>query len=62
VELQLFVRMLLRDESGVTSIEYALMGALIAMAILVGTTSLGLNLRLLFEMVAGRVQDVVGGT
>jgi pilus assembly protein Flp/PilA len=54
--------MLLRDESGVTSIEYALMGALIAMAILVGTTSLGLNLRLLFEMVAGRVQDVVGGT
>ncbi|MDT3708245.1 MAG: Flp family type IVb pilin [Thiobacillus sp.] len=62
MELQLFVRMLLRDESGVTSIEYALMGALIAMAILVGTTSLGLNLRLLFEMVAGRVQDVVGGT
>lgn len=55
-----FFRALLRDQSGVTSIEYALMGTLIAMAIVVSATTLGLNLKELYETVAGRVQDVTG--
>jgi pilus assembly protein Flp/PilA len=54
-------RTLFRDESGVTSIEYALLGSLIAMAIIVSISTLGLNLKELYEMVSGRVQDATGG-
>jgi len=59
MDVQLFFNMLLRDESGVTSIEYALLGTLIAMAIIVGATTLGLNLRDLYDMVSDEVQDAV---
>lgn len=58
--VHLFFSVLLRDETGVTSIEYALMGTLVAMAIVVSVATLGLNLKELYEMVAGRVQDVIG--
>lgn len=50
---------LLQDESGVTSIEYALLGTLIAMAIIVGASTLGANLRDLYGMVSGEVGDVI---
>jgi pilus assembly protein Flp/PilA len=59
MSVQLFFSMLLRDESGVTSIEYALLGTLIAMVIIVGATTLGLNLRDLYDMVSDEVQDVI---
>jgi pilus assembly protein Flp/PilA len=59
MDVQLFFSMLLRDESGVTSIEYALLGTLIAMAIIVGVTTLGLNLRDLYDMVSDEVQDAI---
>jgi len=59
MDVQLFFSMLLRDESGVTSIEYALLGTLIAMAIIVGATTLGLNLRDLYDMVSDEVQDAI---
>jgi pilus assembly protein Flp/PilA len=49
----------LLDESGVSSIEYALLGTLIAMVIIVGVTTLGLNLRDLYNMVSDEVQDVI---
>lgn len=49
----------LQDESGVTSIEYALLGSLIAMAIIVGVTTLGVNLRDLYDMVSDEVQGAV---
>jgi pilus assembly protein Flp/PilA len=52
---------LLRDEAGVTAIEYALLGALIAMAIVTSAAALGVNLRGLYEMVASRVQDATAG-
>jgi len=61
MDVQLFFSTLLRDETGVTSIEYALLGTLIAMAILVSVMALGLNLQELYDMVAGRVQEVTGG-
>jgi pilus assembly protein Flp/PilA len=51
------LRVLLQDESGVTSIEYALLGSLIAMAIVTSVTLLGVNLKGLYEMVADRVQE-----
>ena len=59
MDVQLFFNMLLRDESGVTSIEYALLGTLIAMGIIVGATTLGLNLKDLYDMVSDEVQDAV---
>jgi pilus assembly protein Flp/PilA len=52
---------LLQDEAGVTAIEYALMGSLIAMAIVVSVTTLGLNLRDIYAMVAAKVQCAISG-
>jgi pilus assembly protein Flp/PilA len=46
---------LLQDESGVTAIEYALLGSLIAVAIVIAVASVGLNLGALYEMVADEV-------
>jgi len=60
MELHLFFRMLLRDESGVTAIEYALLGSLIAMVIVTTVAALGLNLKEAYEMVAGKVQEAAG--
>lgn len=46
-----FVRFL-KDEEGVTAIEYGLIAALIAVAIIVGAGTLGTNLNTLFTNVA----------
>jgi pilus assembly protein Flp/PilA len=45
----------IRDEEGVTAIEYGLLAALIAIAIIVGAALLGTNLNLLFNYIAGKV-------
>ena len=52
----------LRDESGVTAIEYALLGSLIAVAIVASVTTVGLNLNVLYEMVASKVQGAISGS
>jgi pilus assembly protein Flp/PilA len=44
-----------RDESGATSIEYALIGALISVAIIVGASALGTQLNLLYDAVKTKV-------
>jgi pilus assembly protein Flp/PilA len=44
-----------RDESGATSIEYALFGALISIAIIVGASALGTQLNLLYDAVKTKV-------
>ncbi|EKZ99315.1 Flp family type IVb pilin [Cupriavidus metallidurans] len=44
-----------RDTRGVTSIEYALLGALIAMVIIGAVSLLGTNLKALYDMVAAEV-------
>ena len=49
----LATRRFLRDEEGVTAIEYGLIAALIAIAILVGAGALGTNLNTLFNNIAG---------
>jgi len=45
----------LRDERGVTAIEYGLIAALIALAIITGVTTLGSNLSDIFSDVAASV-------
>lgn len=46
---------LLRDEQGVTSIEYALLGALIAMVILASVSALGSTVLSLYQMIAAEI-------
>jgi pilus assembly protein Flp/PilA len=48
----------IRDESAVTSIEYALLSILIAVAIIVSVTQLGDNLLVLYVYVSVAVADV----
>jgi pilus assembly protein Flp/PilA len=45
------------DETGATAIEYALIGALIALAILVGVGAVGNNLAVRFQNVADEVEN-----
>jgi pilus assembly protein Flp/PilA len=48
---------LIRDESGATAIEYGLIAALIAVAIIIALTTLGTSLSTLFEGIATTVSD-----
>ena len=50
-----FVKRYLSDESGVTAIEYGLIAALIALAIMVGAGSLGNALGVKFNAIAKAV-------
>jgi pilus assembly protein Flp/PilA len=45
----------LKDESGVTAIEYGLIASLVAVAIIVGATALGTQLNATFGSVASQV-------
>ncbi len=49
-----------KDESGATAIEYGLIAALIAVAIIVGATSVGTALNSKFDNIASRV-NAAGG-
>ncbi|MCY1560897.1 Flp/Fap pilin component [compost metagenome] len=53
--LNAFWKKLQRDERGVTSIEYALLGALIAMAIVGGVSVLGVEVEALYKLIAAQV-------
>jgi pilus assembly protein Flp/PilA len=46
---------LIRDESGVTAIEYALIAALIAVAAIAAFTLVGTNLSQTFSTIAGKL-------
>lgn len=46
-----------KDESGATAIEYGLIAALIALAIMVGAGSLGTALNEKFEYIANTLKD-----
>ncbi|WP_018688862.1 Flp family type IVb pilin [Ahrensia kielensis] len=47
----------LKDESGATAIEYGLIAALIAVAIIAGATSLGSELNVKFNSIATSVKN-----
>ena len=57
--MQKFARFLI-DESGATAIEYGLIAALIAVAIIGAVTTLGNNTSTTFENVAGNLGGTVG--
>ena len=48
----------LNDESGATAIEYGLIAALIAVAIIVALQALGAQLGAIFNMISGRLEEV----
>lgn len=47
-----FIKKFIREEDGVTAIEYGLIAALIAVAIIVAVTSVGTKLTAVFSSVA----------
>ena len=54
-----YVKNFIREEEGVTAIEYGLLAALIAVALIVGATALGGGLNNLFNNIAAKVGVVV---
>ena len=46
----------IESERGVTAIEYGLIASLVALAIIVGATLLGVNLNSLFSYIGGKVK------
>ena len=55
------LKKLIREEKGVTSIEYALIAVLIAIAIIGGVTLAGEEVKGLFEFVAGEFEKAFNG-
>lgn len=55
MKLVQFIKNFAREEDGVTAIEYGLIAALIAVAIIAGTTLVGTNLNTLFLGIAGKL-------
>jgi pilus assembly protein Flp/PilA len=51
----------LKDESGATAIEYGLIAALIAMAIIVGATALGTSINDKFSKIATKLSESGNG-
>lgn len=47
----------LKDEDGVTAIEYGLIASLVAVAIVGGATALGLKLDSVFDFITGELKD-----
>jgi pilus assembly protein Flp/PilA len=57
------LRKFLRNESGVTAIEYGLIASLVGVAIIVGATMLGTTLNAAFVYIAGKMAGAApGGT
>lgn len=50
-----FIKSFLREEDGVTAIEYALLAALIGVGIITGATTLGSNISTKFGAIATKI-------
>ncbi|MFZ5479366.1 MAG: Flp family type IVb pilin [Myxococcota bacterium] len=50
---------IIRDEGGATAIEYALIGTLVAVVIVVALANLGSNVQFLYDIVAALVEASV---
>lgn len=55
------VRSFLRDEEGVTAIEYGLIAALIAVVIIGAVTLIGTNLNTIFQFIADTLTGALPG-
>lgn len=56
-----WLKRFLDAECGVTSVEYALVALLVALAIIVGATALGINLGAAYANVASKFPPLSGG-
>jgi pilus assembly protein Flp/PilA len=54
------IRNFIQDEDGVTAIEYGLIAALVAVAIIVGATALGTSLNDIFQRIANCIAAPAG--
>jgi pilus assembly protein Flp/PilA len=59
-KLALGITRFLREEEGVTAIEYGLIAALIAIVIIIAVTAIGTNLNAVFCAVATALGNVAG--
>lgn len=50
-----FIKNFMQEEDGVTAIEYGLIAALIAVVIVASVTTVGNNLKAIFEHIAGKL-------
>lgn len=50
-----------RDETGATAIEYALVAALISVAVIAGASALGVNIGAVFDSISASITAAVGG-
>lgn len=60
-KLYLATRKFLREEEGVTAIEYALIAALIAVAIIVTVSAVGTQLNTVFQRIANCLSNPTAG-
>lgn len=60
--LILAIKGFLRDDEGVTAIEYGLLAALIAIVLIVGASLAGTNLNALFAYIAGCLTPLPGAS
>ena len=56
------IRSFLSNEQGATAIEYGLLAGLIAVVIIVAVTTIGTNLKTIFQMVADCLAKTRGAT
>jgi pilus assembly protein Flp/PilA len=57
------IKRFLKDEEGVTMVEYGLIAALIAVVCIVAITNIGTNLNLVFEEICNKLSGAItGGT
>lgn len=57
---RLFIQ-LLREESGVTAIEYALLGGLIAVVIVASVAGVGEQMAIMYDYIADNVENAISG-
>ena len=50
-----------RDETGATAIEYALVAALISVAVIAGASALGVNIGAVFDSISATITAAIGG-
>lgn len=61
-KIYLATRKFLRDEEGVTAIEYALIAALIAIAVIVTVTALGSQIKEQFKIICNALKATTTGS
>jgi pilus assembly protein Flp/PilA len=61
MKLQQWARQFVREEDGVTAIEYGLIAALISVVIIASVTSVGNNLNAVFQFISDALNTALGG-